>query len=123
MVPVAFGGWNLMKLRAYPLAGEERLVARLRQRDPEALLGFYHGYSSSVYRFALRIVRNSHVAEDVVQETFHRIWMRADRIRDGVRSLEPWIFTIARNRSLDYLRSPHGPERRSPWMPFLWNVS
>jgi RNA polymerase sigma-70 factor (ECF subfamily) len=84
---------------------EERgLAARLRRRDPAALARLYDLHGLNAYRVALRIVRNESVAEDVVQETFERLWSRSDQIRENVTSLGPWILAIARNRALDYLR-------------------
>ena len=53
----------------------------------------------------MRAVTNPATAEDLVQETFLRIWNRIHTFDTDRGRLEGWIVTIARNRAIDYLRS------------------
>lgn len=85
--------------------GEQVLADLLRRRDPEALAKLYDRYGRAVYALVYRIVRDQGVAEDLVQETFLRVWNRSSHF-DAVRgSLVSWVLTIARNQAIDYLRS------------------
>jgi len=84
------------------------LARRLRDRDPKAMSELYDRYGRLVYSLIFRVVRNAASAEDLTQETFLRIWNRAQAFDAERGSLGPWIVTIARNRAIDYLRSADG---------------
>ena len=53
----------------------------------------------------LAIVHDTGVAEDLVQETFLRVWNRVHAFEAGRGALGPWLLAIARNRAIDHLRS------------------
>lgn len=84
------------------------LVDRLRRRDPHAMAILYERYGRLTYSLILRIVRNQAVAEDLVQETFLRVWNRVAAFDKQKGALGPWVLTVARNRAIDYLRSVEG---------------
>jgi RNA polymerase sigma-70 factor (ECF subfamily) len=78
-------------------------VARLRRGDSEALESVMARYQHRLYRYLLRLSREPALAEDLFQQT----WMRvAEKIRryDPQRSFEAWLFSVARNLTIDYLR-------------------
>jgi RNA polymerase sigma-70 factor (ECF subfamily) len=87
---------------------DSELVDRLKRRDPHAMSVLYDRYGRLTYSVILRIVRNEGVAEDLVQETFLRIWNRIPGFDQQKGALGPWILTVARNRAIDYLRSVEG---------------
>lgn len=87
------------------IENEEELLRRLKRGEAGALAELYDAYSTIVYRLVFRIVQDRGVAEELVQETFLKLWRRASLLDEGARSLGPWIVTIARNRALDYLDS------------------
>lgn len=65
----------------------------------------YDRFGRIAYSVILSIVRDGSVAEDLVQETFLRVWNRAQTF-DGERAaLGPWLLAIARNRAIDHVRS------------------
>ena len=68
----------------------------------------YDRYGRLVYSLILRMVRNSAAAEDLVQETFLRVWNRMQAFDQERGALGPWVLTVARNRAIDYLRSADG---------------
>lgn len=92
---------------------ELQLVARLQRRDPQALAELYDLYGKSAYALVLRVVRNQTTAEDLVQETFLRVWNRVHLLDSEKGSIGPWLLAIARNRAIDYLRSSAGRERNA----------
>src|SRR5262249_20881790 len=58
-----------------------------------------------VYSLILRVVRDAATAEDLVQETFLRVWNRAQAFDAQKGAIAPWLLAVARNRAIDYLRS------------------
>ena len=89
-------------------ADDGDVVQRLKSRDPQAMARLYDRYGRLAYSVVLRIVRNEAAAEDLVQETFIRIWNRIQDFDDNRGALGPWVLTIARNRAIDYRRSNAG---------------
>ncbi len=89
------------------------LIRRLRERDPEAMGELYDRFGRLTYALIFRIVRNSAVAEDLVQETFLRIWNRIHAFSSDKGALGPWVLAVARNRAIDYLRSLEGRRQES----------
>jgi RNA polymerase sigma-70 factor (ECF subfamily) len=84
------------------------LVRRLQRRDPKAMADLYDRYGRLVYAVILRVVRDGGIAEDLVQETFLRVWNRVQGFDADKGGLGPWLLAVARNRAIDYLRSSAG---------------
>jgi RNA polymerase sigma-70 factor (ECF subfamily) len=93
--------------------GDPELVARLQRRDPQALAELYDRYGRLVYSLILRVVRDGGIAEDLVQETFLRVWNRVHGFDAEKGAIGPWLLAVARNRAIDYLRSASGRERNA----------
>ncbi len=93
--------------------GDRALVERLQRRDAQALAELYDRYGRLVYALIFRIVRDTGVAEDLVQETFLRVWNRAKGFDTEKGALGPWLLAVARNRAIDYLRSSTGRLRNA----------
>jgi len=89
------------------------LIERLQKRDPQALAELYDRYGRAVYSLILRVVRDAATAEDLVQETFLRVWNRVQGFDAERGSILPWLLAVARNRAIDYLRSAGGRSERS----------
>ena len=81
------------------------LLVRLQKRDPQALAELYDRYGKMVYGLILRVVSDTGTAEDLVQETFLRVWNRAQGFDSERGAVGPWLMAVARNRAIDYLRS------------------
>lgn len=84
------------------------LARRLKERDPNVVGELYDRYGRLAYTIILRIVKDQAVAEDLVQETFLRVWTRSQGFDADRGALGPWILTVARNQALDYIRSVQG---------------
>src|SRR5579863_3964877 len=82
----------------------ERLLDQLRKGDPNALAGLYDLYGRLVYSIAYRILRDSGEAEDMVQETFLRVYRSAGTKISGKGNVRRWIVTVVYNCSLDRWR-------------------
>jgi RNA polymerase sigma-70 factor, ECF subfamily len=90
------------------LAEDPSLARRLKAHEPKAMNDLYDRYGRVAYSVIYRIVRNSSTAEDLVQETFLRIWNRMQSFDAERGALGAWVLTVARNRAIDYLRSMDG---------------
>jgi RNA polymerase sigma-70 factor, ECF subfamily len=83
---------------------DEEIAARIARRDSHALETLYDLYAPLVLGISLRIVDDRAIAEDILQETFWRVWTRAASYKSQRGSVSAWIFTIARNLALDAYR-------------------
>jgi RNA polymerase sigma-70 factor (ECF subfamily) len=95
------------------VSGDTELVERLRRHDPQALAELYDRFGRVTYSLILRVVRDAAIAEDLVQETFLRVWNRVHSLDAEKGSIGPWMLAVARNRAIDYLRSTAGRERNA----------
>jgi RNA polymerase sigma-70 factor (ECF subfamily) len=100
-------------LAVYASSDERALIRRLQRRDPQALAELYDRHGRAAYSLVLRVVRDKAIAEDLVQETFLRVWNRAHSVDPEKGAIGPWLLAIARNRAIDYLRSTAGRERNA----------
>jgi RNA polymerase sigma-70 factor (ECF subfamily) len=91
-----------------PAGGNGDVLRRMKRRDGRAVAQLYDRYGRLVYALIFRMVRNQVVAEDLVQETFLRVWSRAQIFDEPKCAMGPWLLAAARNRALDYLRSQEG---------------
>jgi RNA polymerase sigma-70 factor, ECF subfamily len=73
------------------------LVAR---RDQRAMEELFDRHETQVSRFALRLVRDGTMAEDITAETFCQVWQRAAATFGGRSQAQTWLFAIARNLAL-----------------------
>jgi RNA polymerase sigma-70 factor (ECF subfamily) len=101
----------ILAIHAGPADAE--LVARLQRRDPQALGELYDRYGRIAFSLILRVVRDAGIAEDLVQETFLRVWNRVQGFDAERGAIGPWLLAVARNRAIDYLRSASGRERNA----------
>ena len=81
------------------------LLPAVAHGDLAAFEALYDRYSSTVYALLLRILGNAEDAQEVLQETFVKVWTSAQMF-DSVRGSEvSWLISIARSRGIDRLRS------------------
>ena len=81
----------------------EDALLRLASGETDALAEIYDNCRVSVYGFALSILKNSHDAEDVMQDAFVKVFSEADRYQPQGKPMA-WILTITRNLCLHRLR-------------------
>jgi RNA polymerase sigma-70 factor (ECF subfamily) len=81
------------------------LLQRIASRDEAALAEFYDRHSRLAYTLIMRILASPSDAEDVLQETFVRVWSRAETYDAVLGSPSAWLTRIARNRAIDRLRA------------------
>ncbi len=91
---------------------DAELMEKLIRRDPEALERLYDRHARAVYWLVLRIAQHAASAEEIVQDVFLQLWRNAHRYQAARGPLEPWLFTLARNRALDHMRLKREKQRR-----------
>ncbi len=82
----------------------ERLIAVGKTRDEAAFADVYAYYAGRVKSFLISKNMNEDTAEELMQEIMLSVWRRAETFDPSKAAASTWIFTIARNRRIDYLR-------------------
>jgi RNA polymerase sigma-70 factor (ECF subfamily) len=82
---------------------DEILTRKYPQGDEKSLEVLILTYLKPIYSFVYRYVGNEQDAEDITQEVFVRVWRNLKKF-DQNKSFKTWIFSIAKNASLDYLK-------------------
>ncbi|HEX8879150.1 MAG TPA: sigma-70 family RNA polymerase sigma factor [Candidatus Acidoferrum sp.] len=93
------------------------LPQRLVQKDVPAFERLYDLHSRTVYALVFRIVQQSSIAEEVVQDVFLHLWRNAGQYDSSKGLFVPWLLTLARNRALDHLRLKSERQRRREELP------
>ena len=83
---------------------DEALATRVARGDSAALEVLYDRYASRVLGISLKIVGDQALAEDILQETFWRVWQSAGTYQSQLGAFTGWLFRIARNLSIDAYR-------------------
>jgi RNA polymerase sigma-70 factor (ECF subfamily) len=81
------------------------VLERIGRGDQEMLAILYDRYSAATLALLVRIVGSRARAEDLLQDVFLQVWRRAGDYANQRGSVAAWLFTIARNRALDVVRS------------------
>ena len=88
------------------------LMGRIAARDSTAFRELFDEYSPMVLGVLVRMLGDSALAEEVLQEAFLQVWEQADRFRPERASPRGWLLLIARSRALDRLRSDRSRRER-----------
>ena len=83
---------------------DEVLADQVARGESSALETLYDRYASIVLGISLKILGDRAAAEDVLQETFWRVWRNAASYHSQRGSLRVWLFRIARNLAIDAYR-------------------
>ncbi|MEO8357580.1 MAG: sigma-70 family RNA polymerase sigma factor [Chloroflexota bacterium] len=83
---------------------DEALAAQVAQGQPVALEALYDRYAATVLGVSLKVTGDQALAEDVLQETFWRVWKSASGYQSDRGTFTSWLFRIARNLAIDAYR-------------------
>lgn len=81
------------------------LAEKLKQKDKAAFVQLYDNYSKALLGLITTIVKDDELAEDILQDVFVKIWRNIDSYNKEKGTLFTWMLNIARNTSIDTLRS------------------
>ncbi|MEW6401061.1 MAG: sigma-70 family RNA polymerase sigma factor [Chloroflexota bacterium] len=97
---------------------DESLVAQVAQGDSAALEALYDRYAPVVLGLVMKVNADQEAAEDILQETFWRVWRYAGTYQPQLGSFAAWMFRIARNLAVDLHRRqsarPQAPRSDEP---------
>jgi RNA polymerase sigma-70 factor (ECF subfamily) len=97
-------------------ARDEELLLAVADGDPAPLRALYDRYKSRLMTYAFYVLGDRAIAEDVVQETFVRVFKHAKRF-DNAKRFSTWIYSITANLCRDELRKR--ARRRDFTLPLL----
>ncbi len=82
---------------------DSELISLYVSGDDTALKELIDKYTPQIYNFVRRFVGNNE-ADDITQEIFVKVWKSLEKFNQNKSSFKTWIFTIARNTVIDFLR-------------------
>jgi RNA polymerase sigma-70 factor (ECF subfamily) len=91
---------------------DQNLIESIQNQQAWAFEVLYERYESSLHRHLCHIIAEEPAADDLLQETFLRVWTRAGQW-NGQGTVKGWLFRIATNLALNHLRW----RRRRPELP------
>ena len=89
-----------------PPAADLELAQRCGRGDPDAFEQLYRAHAGRLYNLIVRMVASAETAEDLLQEVFLTAYRKVGSFR-GDSSLGTWLYRMAVNHCLDYLRGRH----------------
>lgn len=84
---------------------EEDLVKALQAKDEHAFSYLYDNYSAAIYGVIFKMVEDKELAEDLLQETFVKIWNNFSNYNSSKGRLFTWMLNLCRNLTIDTFRS------------------
>jgi RNA polymerase sigma-70 factor (ECF subfamily) len=97
-------------------ARDRQLVRRIEGGDEEAFRSLFATYAPSAMALALRVVRQSQLAEEIVQEAFLTLWRSPGVFDERRGSVKAWLMTMVHHRAVDVVRREEAQRRRSDEM-------
>ncbi|MEC5143669.1 RNA polymerase sigma-70 factor [Chitinophaga sp. 212800010-3] len=90
---------------------EKELFQKIADGEEIAFRQLFHEYNARLLPFIYKICKSDVIAEELVQEVFLRVWVNRRELADMEKPAS-WIFRVASNLSLSYLRALSGKERK-----------
>ncbi len=84
---------------------DEMLIHELAKGNAWAMEPLYDRYNRILYTIAYRMVSDSQIAEDLLQEVFMAVFKRADSYSAQTGTVRSWLISIVHHRTIDYLRT------------------
>ena len=94
-------------------ARDRDLMARLQTQDEEAFRGLFSRYAPTAKALALRVVRQQHLAEEIVQEAFMAVWRNPGAYQEQRGSVKTWLMGMVHHRAVDAVRREESQRRRA----------
>jgi RNA polymerase sigma factor (sigma-70 family) len=94
-------------------AHDRELIRRLRHGDEDAFRGLFGRYAPSAKALAQRVVRQSNLAEEIVQEAFLAVWRNPDAYDADLGSVRSWLMGMVHHRAVDLIRREEAYRRRA----------
>jgi RNA polymerase sigma factor (sigma-70 family) len=95
---------NVRWMRSPDPENDAALMRAFAGRDPRAADDLYGRFASRIYGLGIVMLGNDAAAQDLVQDTFVKLWRNADRYDTARGRLETWVLLVARSLAIDSLR-------------------
>jgi RNA polymerase sigma-70 factor, ECF subfamily len=92
--------------------GDAQLMAAFLRKEPDAARRLYDRFASRIYGLGMFLLRNRADAQDLVQDTFVKLWRTGSSFDPLRGSLDTWILLNARGLAIDLLRRRRAESRR-----------
>jgi len=109
---------NTTEISQNPGSHLDKKIKRIAMGDKTALAEFYQETKASIYGFALSLTKNAADAEDILQETYLKVWSNADSYKAKGTPMA-WVLTITKNLALMKLREK---KRHQDLEPEQWDM-
>ena len=86
---------------------QDELIVLIKERNQKAFAYLFDNYSKALFGVINNIVNNQEEAEDVLQNSFVKIWNNFDSYDTSKGRLYTWMLNICRNMAIDFTRSKH----------------
>lgn len=93
------------------------LIASVAKHDQAAFERLYEVTRARVFGVVLRVVRDQPIAEDVLRDTYVRVWNEAGQFQPSMGSPIVWMISIARNSAVDIVRKRGEAPAADPEVP------
>ena len=84
---------------------QDELIVLIKERNQNAFAYLYDNYSKALFGVINNIVHDQEESEDILQNTFVKIWNNFDSYDAGKGRLYTWMLNISRNMAIDFTRS------------------
>jgi len=84
---------------------EQEIIYLLQKEDKKAISLLYENYADALYGVILKVITDQDTAQDVLQETFVKVWKNAQSYDASKAKLFTWLYRIAYNAAIDKVRS------------------
>lgn len=86
---------------------EEKIVSMLQHQNQQAISLLYDNYAPALFGIIVRVVRSHELAEQVLQDTFVKVWKYGSQYDSSKGRLFTWLLNVARNTAIDATRTAH----------------
>ena len=104
-----FSYFSLPARKVYTAKANEKpaedLLNLLQQKSERGFSLLYDNYADALFSVIRQIVNNTEITEDLMQETFVKIWKKIGTYDQTKGTLYTWMLNIARNTGIDFIRS------------------
>lgn len=92
---------------------QRELIIKLKASDQNGLSYIYDNYSVMLFRFINSYLMDDDLSKDVLQETFISLWDSRERIIESSERIDNFLFTIAKNKSLNAIRTKNNRSKHT----------
>jgi RNA polymerase sigma-70 factor, ECF subfamily len=96
-----------------PAVEDDELLRLMRSGDEAAFRELFARHAPVAHALAHRLVRQAHLAEEIVQEAFLAVWRSPERYERSKGSVRAWLMGAVHNRAVDVVRREQSQRRRA----------